>query len=374
MGAVYEVVHVNTGEHLALKLMLSRSLLTPELVERFRREARVSSSVKSEHVVRVIDADVASELDDAPYLVMELLEGQDLERLCLDRRPSDGEVVEWMRQMAVALDKAHAEGIVHRDLKPENVFLAARDELPAVIKILDFGVAKMAEDGAGVSTATGQILGTPRYMAPEQAAAAKEVSAAADRCALGLIAFRLLSGRHYFLGENWIALLREVARGPGARPSELGCDRGRAFDAWFAKACARDPRARFATCAEQVDALVQALAGAAAGGAFRRIPRAAVLLASVAAVAALGWRLSRRHAEAVALPPAAAMAQPQRAVESRPPPPPVPEQAPPVAAPVLPEASIVERPLKRPAARPAARARAAAKKTAAPEDRIWNEP
>jgi serine/threonine protein kinase len=283
MGAVYEVVHTNTGAHLALKLMLARSLLAPDLVDRFRREARIHSSVKSEHVVQVVDADVAPELDDAPFLVMELLVGQDFERISLERAPSTTEVVDWMQQLGGALDKAHRAGIVHRDLKPENLFLAEREGLPPIVKILDFGIAKMAAEGAGSSTATGQILGTPRYMAPEQAVGAKEVSAAADRFALGLIAFRLLCGRHYFTGDNWVALLREVSRGPTARPSALGCDRGSAFDAWFARACARHPEDRYASCVAQVESLAQALADADADAArslwHRARPWAAVAVA-----------------------------------------------------------------------------------------------
>ena len=107
MGAVYEVVHANTGDHLALKLMLARSLLAPEMVERFRREARIQSSVKSEHVVRVVDADVAPELDGAPFLVMELLSGKDFERICAERQPSPAEVVDWLGQVSRALDRAH---------------------------------------------------------------------------------------------------------------------------------------------------------------------------------------------------------------------------------------------------------------------------
>src|SRR5262245_56214559 len=265
MGAVYEVVHANTGEHLALKLMLAWSLLRPELVDRFRREARIQSAVKSEHVVRVVDADVASELDGAPFLVMELLEGKDFERICAERQPTSLEVVDWLRQTGQALDKAHEEKIVHRDLKPENIFLAQRKDLPPIVKILDFGVAKLLPEGdAGETgaTATGQILGTPRYMAPEQASGAKKISPAADRFALGLIAFRLLSGRHYFQGDNWVTLLQTVTRGPTALPSEMGCARGAAFDTWFARACALEPGARFGSCAEQVDALAGALAGA----------------------------------------------------------------------------------------------------------------
>ncbi|HEV8549088.1 MAG TPA: serine/threonine-protein kinase, partial [Polyangiaceae bacterium] len=265
MGAVYEVVHENTGEHLALKLMLARSLLRPELVERFRREARIQSAVKSEHVVRVVDADVAPELDGAPFLVMELLQGMDFERICAERQPSPAEVVDWLRQAGRALDKAHEEKIVHRDLKPENIFLAERQGLPPIVKVLDFGVAKLMPEGdAGTTgaTATGQILGTPRYMAPEQASGAKKILPASDRFALGLIAFRLLAGRHYFEGDNWVTLLQMVTRGPTAAPSEMGCARGSTFDGWFARACAFEPGARFGSCAEQVDALAGALAGA----------------------------------------------------------------------------------------------------------------
>jgi serine/threonine-protein kinase len=317
MGAVYEVVHANTGEHLALKLMLARSLLAPELVERFRREARISSSVKSEHVVRVIDADVARDLDDVPFLVMELLEGRDLERACSERRPTVSEVLDWMRQLAPALDGAHQQGIVHRDLKPENLFLADRGASPPIIKVLDFGIAKVTSEGEGQATATGQILGTPRYMAPEQAVDAKQISAAADRFALGLIAFRLLCGRHYFTGDNWVRLLREVARGPQRRPSALGSTHGPGFDIWFARACALDARDRYPTCAEQVEALARAVDGRQATvGPWRRArpwmtAAAALAIAATAAAWATGHRRASRSDAA-----------PRTAAVSRPAPPP----------------------------------------------------
>jgi serine/threonine protein kinase len=303
MGAVYEVVHMNTGEHLALKLMLARSLLTPDLRERFRREARIHSAVKSDHVVRVIDADVAHDFDDVPFLVMELLEGRDLERICQEGRPTPVEVVDWMRQLALALDKAHKEGIVHRDLKPENVFLAEREGQPPIIKVLDFGVAKTAFETDGHATATGQILGTPRYMAPEQATDAKQITAAADRFALGLIAFRLLSGRHYFVGDNWMRLLREVARGARERPSSMGCDRGAAFDAWFARSCAHAPSDRFATCAEQVEALARALEPRVADPRWHRPRYWLAAVAACAVITALAVRGFSSRREKLSSPP-----------------------------------------------------------------------
>jgi serine/threonine-protein kinase len=302
MGAVYEVVHANTGEHLALKLMLARSLLKPDLVERFRQEARIQSSIKSEHVVRVVDADVAPEIDGAPFLVMELLAGKDFERICEERRPTPEEAVDWLRQAGSALDKAHKERIVHRDLKPENIFLAEREDLPPIVKVLDFGVAKLIGESDDGSTKTGQILGTPRYMSPEQAAGGKKISPAADRFVLGLIAFRLLAGRHYFEGDNWVTLLQTVTRGPTTSPSNLGCPYGTAFDLWFARACALEPTERFGTCAEQVDALASSLAGASFR--WRRKlwpPRPAFALGTIAGacgVAALVWSVGRERAPA----------------------------------------------------------------------------
>jgi tRNA A-37 threonylcarbamoyl transferase component Bud32 len=314
MGAVYEVVHANTGEHLALKLMLARSLLKPDLVERFRQEARIQSSVRSEHVVRVVDADVAPEIDGAPFLVMELLRGQDFERICEERRPTHGEVVDWLGQVGFALDKAHKERIVHRDLKPENIFLAEREDLPPIVKVLDFGVAKLIEADDDGSTRTGQILGTPRYMSPEQASGAKKISPAADRFALGLIAFRLLAGRHYFEGDNWVALLQTVTRGPTSAPSEMGCARGSAFDAWFARACALDPAMRFGSCAEQVEALATALAGASFAG-RRAAWRSRRLLALGAVAGAFGvgaivWSSGRARTSAPRANGSAALAVP----------------------------------------------------------------
>jgi serine/threonine protein kinase len=383
MGAVYEVVHANTGEHLALKLMLARSLLAPELVERFKREARIQSSVKSDHVVRVVDADVAPELEGAPFLVMELLAGRDFERLCQERRPTPEEAVEWLAQVGRALDRAHKDGIVHRDLKPENLFLAEREDQPPIVKILDFGVAKMTSGTTeGNSTATGQILGTPRYMAPEQAAGAKQVTPAADRCALGLIAFRLLCGRHYFEGDNWVVLLRDVTRGATRAPSEIGHDLGPAFDVWFAKACAFEPWQRFGSCAEQVEALGKALADASVLARWKRTAWRArrvigwTAIAGVFGAGVLIWALGRGHDRAGAATAAAVERRNEPPVAA---PPPVPPPAPPSIPAAAPPAPTAER-------FPAAgripdadhpRKRRAVKPSPAPgpaRDTIWEEP
>ncbi|MFL5304488.1 MAG: serine/threonine-protein kinase [Polyangia bacterium] len=259
MGAVYEVEHARTGEHLALKVLLSRVGSSPEAVERFKREARAPARIKSEHVVRVTDADVAAELEGAPFLVMELLDGADLEQQAATSPPAPAEVVDWLRQVARTLDKAHGLGIVHRDLKPENLFLAKAENRASIVKILDFGIVKMTEEGTA-GTGSGEILGTPKYMSPEQASAKGRITSAADRFSLGLVAYRLLTGHSYYSG-GVLNILAELLHTPIEPPSRRhpGRELGAAFDAWFLKACNRDPKARFASASEQIESLSAAL-------------------------------------------------------------------------------------------------------------------
>jgi serine/threonine protein kinase len=302
MGAVYEVEHARTGEHLALKVLLSSVGSSAEELERFKREARASARIKSEHVVRVTDADVAPELGGAPFLVMELLEGADLEREAASAPLPPATVVGWLRQVARALDKAHRLGIVHRDLKPENLFLAKVEDRAPIVKILDFGIVKMLEDGAG-ATGSGQILGTPKYMAPEQASTQKAVTAAADRYALGLVAYRLLVGESYYRGDV-LRILAQLLHDPLELPSQRQPTLGSAFDVWFLKACHRDPEARFTSASEQIEALSTAfglptlalqgadepIGGNRTGGSRRRVV-AAVLVAAGLVGATLAWIL-----------------------------------------------------------------------------------
>lgn len=260
MGVVYEVRHTGTDERLALKLILSDVGSAAATRERFKLEARASTRIKSEHVVRVIDADLAPELGGAPYLVMELLEGMDLERAAVASPPSPFTVVGWLRQVARTIDEAHRLGIVHRDLKPENLFLAVEEREGGrreVVKILDFGIVKMLE-GAGGLTETGQLLGTPKYMAPEQASTMVAISPATDLCALGFVAYRLLMGKTYYEGGVMV-ILGQLLNGTLEAPSLRGSPFGAAFDAWFLKACHRDPRERFASASDQVKALAGAL-------------------------------------------------------------------------------------------------------------------
>ena len=256
MGTVYEVEHVHTGQRFALKVLTAQPGAS---VERFKREARAASRIVSDHIVRVTDADVAPELQGAPFLVMELLDGADLARVTGSDPMPPADVVEWLRQVARALGKAHDAGIVHRDLKPENLFLTKREDGTALVKILDFGIAKMSTEGAAL-TASDAFLGTPGYMAPEQTdSRGPPVTSRADLYSLGLIAFKLLTGRTYWVTGSLAQLLAQLLAEPMPPASERGALLGPAFDTWFARACDRNPDNRFASAHQQVEALASSL-------------------------------------------------------------------------------------------------------------------
>ncbi|MDI1478652.1 serine/threonine-protein kinase [Polyangium sp. y55x31] len=262
MGAVYAVRHVNTGEICALKLLHPSVANNPGAVERFRTEARAPVSIGSEHVVRVIDADVAPEIGGVPFIVMELLKGRDLGSELKQRGALPaGEVVVYLKQVARVLDKAHALGIVHRDLKPANLIVTQREDGTPLVKILDFGIAKLVDQSdAKELTQDGAIFGTPWYMSPEQARGqASKVGPAADLWALGLIAYRLLTGKNYWSAEGMAALIGQILYEPMAPPSTMSPHLGPRFDAWFARACAREAEQRYTNAVEQIQALAQAL-------------------------------------------------------------------------------------------------------------------
>ncbi|MDC3959054.1 serine/threonine protein kinase [Polyangium jinanense] len=266
MGAVYEVIHTETERHAALKVMLPHCIPSDELRKRFRLEARVAASVQSEHIVDVLDAGIET-TSGMPFLVMELLHGENLgERLRRLGPLPPAEVLEYLRQTALALDKTHKAHIVHRDLKPDNLFLCERDESPPRIKVLDFGIAKLLAASA-TKNAT-RSMGTPLYMAPEQFDADSVISPATDVFALGMIAYTLLSGIPYWdeesqAGLNVFAFAAKVCVGP-SEPATSRCARAGttlppAFDAWFAKVTAFAPEDRFQSASEAVRALAGVL-------------------------------------------------------------------------------------------------------------------
>lgn len=265
MGSVFLVQHLHTEQHLALKVLRSTIVKDAVALERFRREARAPARIQSDHVVVVTDADVAPELGGLPFLVMEWLRGENLEQLSSRGPLPSAEVVLYLRHTARALDKAHALGIVHRDLKPENLFLTTREDGTPWIKLLDFGIAKLTGvpseiARAGSATSTGQIFGTPLYMSPEQAKGeAGKISPQSDIWALGLMAHKLLTGKEIWTADTLVHLVAQIAYEPLPIPSEHGATFGPAYDAWFLRACARNPEERFKSAGEAVTALAEAL-------------------------------------------------------------------------------------------------------------------
>ncbi len=274
MSAIYVAEHVSTEERVALKVLWPHVLGSKAAVEGFQLEARLAARVGGEHVVRVLDAGFDEGLD-APFLAMELLRGATPHELVKQGGPlSPAEVVAVMRHVARALDRAHGHvdrdgrpsPIVHRDLKPENLFVALPEGGGVVVKVLDFGIAKVVSEGHRYSA---EVRGTPMFMASEQVDRGP-ATAQLDVWPFGLIAFYLLTGQYYWLSaandpQGLSALLNEILLQPLVAPSERLASRGvalpfdGAFDAWFLRCVDRNPWARFASTGEAAEALGAAL-------------------------------------------------------------------------------------------------------------------
>ena len=272
MGAVYVVEQISTGRRRALKVLHTFLVRDRKHRERFEQEAKVGAGIRSDHVVEVIGAGIDDDTG-MPWLAMELLEGEDLLARVTKSGPfGPDEVARIYQQLCHAVGSAHAIGVVHRDLKPENIFLAESRSsgLPFMVKVLDFGIAKMIAEGR---TRTTSPLGTPLWMSPEQTEPGGRICPATDVWALGLIAFWMLTGRSYWKGASDesvspIVLLREVVLEPLEPASDRAASLGvtaplpAGFDDWLARCLERDPEARFSDAAEAHDALAPILAAA----------------------------------------------------------------------------------------------------------------
>ena len=269
MGAVYEALQTDTGRRRALKVMLPQGTARPELRARFEREARLAGQIESAFVVDVLDVGVDA-VTGLPFLVMELLAGEDMgARVRRAGALPRAEAIRYLDQAARALDRCHGAGIVHRDLKPENLFLAERDDGPPRLKVLDFGIAKLLDGGAGGdgAAASTAVIGTPTYMAPEQLAAGGRISPATDIYALGMVAYTSLVGRSYWgrVAGNNVFAVAEAIRSGRCQPASVraradgGADPPDGFDAWFARATALDPARRYHSASKAVRALANAV-------------------------------------------------------------------------------------------------------------------
>ena len=277
MGTVWEGVHVTLGTRVAIKFIRPQFAQQPEARARFDIEARAAAKLQSKHAVHVYDHGVTP--DGLPYIVMEFLEGESLSDAIISRGPLPPvEVAKIIGQAARALAKAHASGIVHRDLKPDNVFLARSDEpidgLPYVVKLVDFGIAKMFEEpvapheaprAMGGPTREGTVIGTPNFMAPEQLAVGGAPGPLTDLWSIGACTFAAMTGRLPFEGDVLGDIVLKVCAAPMPVPSAVNPNVPAGFDAWFARACSRVPAKRF----QSADELAQALAGVCGLGRIR---------------------------------------------------------------------------------------------------------
>jgi serine/threonine-protein kinase len=256
MGSVYRAVHLELGTPVAVKLIDPTVAQSKMAVARFKREAQAAASIRSNHVVQILDYGID---DETPYIVMELLEGESLAaRISRQSVLPAATVYRILVQVGKALERAHAMNIVHRDLKPDNIFLLPDGE-DVVAKVLDFGIAKTETNAvfeASIQTKSGAILGTPHYMSPEQASGRGIIDQRTDIWALGVIVFECFTGFRPFTGSTLGGLVVSICSDPIARPSERGSV-PHGLDAWFAKAVCRNKDERFSSMNEAIAGLKQ---------------------------------------------------------------------------------------------------------------------
>jgi serine/threonine-protein kinase len=254
MAHVVEATHLLLDERVALKFLRAEVLLRSDIVARFAQEGRAAAKLKSEHVARVIDV---GELDKVPYIVMEYLDGQNLEELVADRGPLPiAEAADLLIQACEGITDAHARGIIHRDIKPANLFLTQRDGWPT-LKILDFGISKAALAPSPSPFALGKdpvntisLLGSPHYMSPEQLRSTKDVDRRTDIWSLGVVLFELLTGRTAFVATDFLGLAREIFEAPHTPLRSLRSDAPPELEAVVDRALAKNADDRFQSAGE----------------------------------------------------------------------------------------------------------------------------
>jgi serine/threonine protein kinase len=240
------------GDDVALKLMHAHLASDPEMVRRFVGEARAMTLVRHDNVVQVLDINVIE--GTRYYIVLELLEGETLEARC-ERGPIPlDEAIPLLRQVCDGLSAAHVVGVIHRDLKPENILVVGESAAPKV-KVMDFGVARRQHLSTGEKrTATGLVMGTPQFLSPEQSQG-HAVDARSDIYSVGVIMYRMLTGKLPFTGKNVVEVILAHRSGRATKPSDVMPSLGEAVDRVVLKALEKDPGQRYQTMEEFENAL-----------------------------------------------------------------------------------------------------------------------
>lgn len=270
MGVVVAVRHLQLDQRFALKFLLPAAMQAPDAVARFLREGKAAARITSEHVARVVDTGVLD--TGAPYLVLEYLEGADLGAQSLPLSVEDS--VEYVLQACEAIVEAHQLGIVHRDLKPANLFLARRKDGSPLVKVLDFGISKADGDANQALTSSATMMGSPRYMSPEQMLSAKDVDARTDVWALGVILFELVSGRPVWDADTVQGLCALIATAPAPSVRTLAPGAPALLDEAISRCLAKDRAQRLPSVADLATMLAP-LANAPAQTSIDRILRVA---------------------------------------------------------------------------------------------------
>jgi serine/threonine protein kinase len=304
MGAVYRAVHPTIGKHVAVKVMNAKLCGDFDAVERFTREARSVAAIRHPGIVDVFGFGTLE--DGRAYLIMEWLDGASLATRLRHGMFTQDEALDVLSQIARALEAAHDRGVIHRDLKPDNVFLQHVVRERPIVKILDFGLAKLVnEDNPAIRTQSGQMLGTPVYMSPEQCRA-KDVDYRTDIYALGCIAYELLCGQVPFPADNTAELIVAHLGEPPPKPRTLKPDLPVALDELLLAMVAKDPAKR--PTLQQVRQTIATLRGSAfptplpgqlVRANSRRAPRIVAVAALAVSAIAIGVVASSRHTSGV---------------------------------------------------------------------------
>ena len=251
MGIVVAAMHLELEQRVALKFLLPEAAAHATVVARFAREARAAAKIRCEHVARVID--VGSLESGAPFMVMEYMEGQDLEQLLRQHGPLPTALaVDYVLQASEAIAEAHALGLVHRDVKPANLFLASQPSKDPIIKVLDFGISKQLPSAEQQQqlTKTSSVIGSPLYMSPEQMTSAKNVDERADLWALGVVLFELLAGKTPFAGDTMPDCVAAILQVPEASLRSYRPDVPPELEAAIRRCLEKDVTRRFQNVAE----------------------------------------------------------------------------------------------------------------------------